>query len=253
MKMNVLAVKLRRSAGMIRRRLGFVPVLTATVFVVTAVPSVLGLVVPAVEVALRRDGPAIDHGEVWRLVTALVVQDGGIAGTVFNLAGLAVVGVLAERLLSRRDWLIAYLTAALVGELVGWGGWQPVGAGNSIAVCGLAGMLALGLAQSGRMDRPALAGAAAVISWSVILAATGWTSVVAVIVLVVVALSIVINVFARLHPGRLGALAGAVVALAAIALLIRADIHGSALAAGLVIGIPLSLRHGLLSPQPVAP
>ncbi len=63
----------------------------------TAVVSVLGLIVPAVEVALRRDRTAIDHGQVWRLVTALVVQDGGVAGTVFNLAGLAAVGVLAER------------------------------------------------------------------------------------------------------------------------------------------------------------
>ena len=61
----------------------------------------------AVEVALRRDRLAIDHGRVWRLATALVVQDGGVEGTVFTLAGLAVVGLLAERLLSRRDWVIA--------------------------------------------------------------------------------------------------------------------------------------------------
>ena len=231
-----------RFQAMIRARLGFAPVLTASVFLATAVPSVLGLVVPAVEVALRRDRTAIDHGEVWRLVTALVVQDGGVAGTVFNLVGLAVMGLLAERLVSRRDWVIAYLTGALVGELAGWAGWQPVGAGNSIGVCGLSGMLAIALARSRRVERPAVAGAAVTILWSVLVAVTSWTSATAVIIPVVAVVWSVLNVGVRVRPGQLGTLAAAVVALAALALLARADIHGSALAAGLALGILLAHR-----------
>ena len=58
-----------------------------------------------------------------------------------------------------------------------------------------------------------------------------------------VGLSIVINVGVRVRPGQLGTLAAAVVALAALALLARMDIHGSALATGLALGILMAYRH----------
>ncbi|WP_425956901.1 hypothetical protein [Xylanimonas sp. McL0601] len=59
------------------------------------VGSVAGLIWPAVEQALRVEPEAIAQGEVWRLVTGTVVQDGGVAGTVFNLVvlGLAILFV----------------------------------------------------------------------------------------------------------------------------------------------------------------
>ncbi len=40
-------------------------------------------------------------------------------------------------------FVAAQLVGGLTGELVGWAGWQPVGAGNSVGVCGLAGALAV--------------------------------------------------------------------------------------------------------------
>jgi hypothetical protein len=227
------------------------PVLTFCVLLPTGALSVAGLAVPAVERALRRDGAAIGHGQAWRLATGLLVQDGGVAGTVLNLLGLAIIGVLAERLLSRPHWAIGYAGGAVAGELAGWAGWQPVGAGNSVAVCGLSAVLAVALWRDARRrdhsghDRPgprwpAAAGAAAVITWSALLAVTGWTSSVIIIAGIVAALSVVINLTARAGGGRLGLLAAPAVALAAAALVAAADIHGAALAAGLILGIALA-------------
>ena len=66
------------------------PVLTAVTVLVVAVPSLVQLTVaPDLLAALERDRGAIADGQVWRLLTSLVVQDGGWAGTVFQprLAG----------------------------------------------------------------------------------------------------------------------------------------------------------------------
>src|SRR5262249_742780 len=46
---------------------------------------------PPVLATLQRS-PAIEHGEIWRLVTTLFVQDGGVTGFVFNLAFLLALG-----------------------------------------------------------------------------------------------------------------------------------------------------------------
>ena len=71
----------------------------------TAAVSVAGLVAEPVLVALRRDAVALSDGQLWRLLTALLVQDGGVPGTVFNLLGLVLVGVAAERRLGAWAWL----------------------------------------------------------------------------------------------------------------------------------------------------
>lgn len=119
-----------------------VPVVTAVVFVLVVVPSLLQLTVaPGLYETLRRDRTAIAGGEVWRLVTSLVVQDGGWPGALFNLAALAVVGTLAERLWGPARWLVVAVTAQLLGGL--WGLYaQPVGGGNSVVNFGLAASLA---------------------------------------------------------------------------------------------------------------
>jgi len=102
------------------------PLLTATVAGVTAVVSVTGLLVEPVLLALRRDPVPLAAGQLWRLLTALLVQDGGAPGTVLNLLGLVFVGLAAERRLGRLRWSLGYLAGGLTGELVGWAGWQPV-------------------------------------------------------------------------------------------------------------------------------
>ncbi|MFF0307913.1 rhomboid family intramembrane serine protease [Streptosporangium sp. NPDC004379] len=118
------------------------PLVTAAAVAVTAVPSLLQFVLPALEPALRRDPAAVAGGQWWRLLTSLVTQDGGIAGTAFNLVTLAVVGCLAERALGPWRWLALYGAGAVCGQVAGML-WGTVGAGNSIAVCGLAGGLAI--------------------------------------------------------------------------------------------------------------
>src|SRR4029453_9473219 len=99
------------------------PVVTAVVFVATATTSVLGLLIPGMLEALQRTPQGL-HGERWRMVTALFVQDGGVVGTLSNLAFLLVMGVVAEQVLGAWRWLVCYLGAGLVGELAGYG-WQP--------------------------------------------------------------------------------------------------------------------------------
>jgi membrane associated rhomboid family serine protease len=75
------------------------------VFGLTAAVSVAGLIAEPIMVALRRDGAALSDGELWRLLTSMLVQDRGIAGTAVNLAGLAVLGVLVERRAGRGWWI----------------------------------------------------------------------------------------------------------------------------------------------------
>ncbi len=52
--------------------------------------------------SLRRDPDLIrHHGQVWRVLTSVLVQDGGRGGTTFNLVTLAVVGIFASEVWGR--------------------------------------------------------------------------------------------------------------------------------------------------------
>src|SRR5699024_6232591 len=57
---------------------------------VVAVPSLLQFAVPAMYDAGRRDPSAISGGQWWRLITSMVLQDGGWLGAAFNLLTLAI-------------------------------------------------------------------------------------------------------------------------------------------------------------------
>jgi rhomboid protease GluP len=140
---------------------------------------------PALLPLLRRDAAAVAHGEVWRLFTALWLQEEGLAGGLFNLAALLVVGVVAETAWTRRGWLVIYLIGGLAGEVVALA-WKPLGAGNSVAVFGLAGsLLAVGARRGGMPVGPLSIGGlvlAAAAAWfhdihgaaALIGAACGW-------------------------------------------------------------------------------
>ncbi len=94
-----------------------------------------------------RTGQLAD-GQLWRLVTSLVVQDGGLAGTVSNLVRLAFVGVVAEQVWGWRRWVGILLVAGVGSQL--WGLLvQPQGAGNSVATLGLAASLGVVAIESG--------------------------------------------------------------------------------------------------------
>ena len=130
-----------RSRGA-RRHSGF-PRFTVAALVIVGVPSLLQLTVaPQLLGLLQRDAGRISQGEVWRLGTALVVQDGGVPGTVFNLVSLLVVGLVVERRWGAQRAAVIALVGGVAGEL--WGlVVQPVGAGNSVAVFALAASVAV--------------------------------------------------------------------------------------------------------------
>jgi len=99
----------------------------------------------------QRDESAIQDGEFHRLFTALWFQDGAVVGTLFNIAMLALIGIIAEQSLSGAAWLGVYLIGGILSQVVALA-WQPVGAGNSVAYMSLVGAL-LGLAFYRRMSR----------------------------------------------------------------------------------------------------
>ncbi|AZZ41737.1 hypothetical protein C0Z11_04965 [Acidipropionibacterium jensenii] len=50
---------------------------TAVLWLLAVVPSLVQLAVPALLPALERDWARIGSGQLWRLVTSVIVQDGG--------------------------------------------------------------------------------------------------------------------------------------------------------------------------------
>jgi rhomboid protease GluP len=99
-------------------------------------------VAPSLLQNLERNWILISDGQVWRLLTSLVVQDGGVAGAIFNLVALAMIGFAAEKLWGGKRWIVIALSGALGAEL--WGKIvQPIGAGNSVAVFSLAASIAI--------------------------------------------------------------------------------------------------------------
>lgn len=115
------------------------PVLTLACTLVIAAFSLVQLVaVPDLLPLLMRDGARVFPAEPWRLITSVLVQDGGWAGAVFNLAGFLVIGAVAERLLGRVQWAVVTGVGLAVTQAVALS-WQPIGAGNSILTFGLAG------------------------------------------------------------------------------------------------------------------
>jgi membrane associated rhomboid family serine protease len=201
------------------------PWLTAVVAGLTAVTSVVSVLQPAFLAAVERS-PAGVHGEPWRWLTSLLGQDGGLFGTIGNLAFLVALGVAAEQVVGRWTWLGLYLGAGLVGQAAGYL-WQPVGAGNSVAVCGLAGALVLLVV---RPHTPRWTGSALAL-WLGVLLASWWPPLVGIGLVAAVADRLLVP-----FPGRHRAVLLAVSAVTAGILVALANVHGAALAAGLALG-----------------
>ena len=117
----------------------------------------------------ERDAQKILQGQWWRVLTALLFQDGGLIGGLTNISGLLLIGRQAEQSLRRRDCVIVYLVGAVFAELVALR-WQPIGAGNSIGVCSLAGAMVV-LQRSGLRKRANFALKSAVIASAALLIA----------------------------------------------------------------------------------
>jgi membrane associated rhomboid family serine protease len=109
---------------------------------VTTIGTLTRLVGAGVMHALWRDPDRLRAGELWRLVTPVLVQSDHSAVVIVELFVLcAVVGAIGERVLSRPQWITLYLAGALAGHALGEA-FQPHQSGTSVAFAGVLGGLA---------------------------------------------------------------------------------------------------------------
>jgi membrane associated rhomboid family serine protease len=145
------------------------PAITVIVLSIAVPLTGLNFRFPVILEALRRSPAAVSSGEWWRLITPVFIDRGGGLEIAFNLLSLGIVGVIAERILGSRRWLLFYLLGGVVGEGVGLV-WKPMGAGSSVAVFGLVGALAAWLLMR-KESWQARLGGASLILWALILTA----------------------------------------------------------------------------------
>lgn len=92
--------------------------------------------------AVRRDPEALMAGQVWRLISPVLVQPDPLP-QVIRLAAMAVlVGVVAERTFGTGRFLVLLAAGAVAGHSIGEL-WQPYSGGVSVAFCGPIGALAV--------------------------------------------------------------------------------------------------------------
>jgi membrane associated rhomboid family serine protease len=229
-----------------------VPWLTVAVFAVTGACHGWQVADPGVLRTLRRDPSGLHWSSAWRVATPLLIQSDGVAQAVFNLTTLLVFGVFVEWAFGRRAWLVGYLGAGVVGQLVGYA-WNPPGGGNSVAVCGLVGLIVAALL----VGRPVLAGPAVILApyypaALLGLDIAGWTGQ----VIAVVATAAVVGVCVVSSRGAggpdqpmlrrpIGIGLAVLMSAEAVVMLGYRDHHGAALLAGVAIGLSL-LYAGLV-------
>jgi membrane associated rhomboid family serine protease len=200
---------------------------------VTVLVSTAGFADHALVRSLDRNAGAIVAGQWWRLVTSLLVHDHWWQLSL-NCVLLVLFGFEAERLFSRLQMLLLYILGGIAGELAGCF-WQPVGAGNSVAVCGLLG----GLLVAGLAGHVPAMWIARVSGLYLVVALTGEAAygfAGAIVLCAAVALFLILFQIGGRSPFR-DSLAFEVVALlGAVALVFLRDTHGAATVAGACAG-----------------
>jgi membrane associated rhomboid family serine protease len=205
------------------------PLITVAVFCLTAAVSLAQAADPSLLGDLQRTRAEL-HGDWWRIVSSLFVQDGGVIGALSNLLFLALIGAIAEQVLSRPRWLATYFGVGVITELIAYR-WQPVGGGNSIAICGLAGAAAV---AAWRADArlPGLTARALLIWCGALLATLFWPLLLAGLAAVGIAARREEQGESVLRPAALA------VGATGLALAVATNIHGAALLLGIAAGLP---------------
>ncbi|MBM7859614.1 rhomboid family intramembrane serine protease [Lentzea nigeriaca] len=91
---------------------------------------------------VRRDPEELMAGQVWRLISPVLVQPDPLTSTIGLGVLAAVVGVAAERTFGSGRFLALLTAGALAGHGIGeW--WQPYSGGVSVAFCGPLGAMAV--------------------------------------------------------------------------------------------------------------
>jgi rhomboid protease GluP len=119
-----------------------IPVATTAVLAVTTVITFFQFLHPEVLELLKRRPGGLAAGEWWRIASPLFVHSQGWPHLVFNVAWIACVGVVVERLFGSMRWLIIYFVSGVIGEFAGFA-WKPDGAGSSLGGSGLIGALCI--------------------------------------------------------------------------------------------------------------
>jgi membrane associated rhomboid family serine protease len=121
------------------------PVVALALTVIIGVPSLLQFIFPAISDVFSRQPSLELQGQWWRALTAVLAQDGGLVGAIFNLAVVAVVTVLGERAWGRWRMLLLFLLPSIILNLLAVA-WNAPGGGSSFASDGLLlSMCALGV------------------------------------------------------------------------------------------------------------
>jgi rhomboid protease GluP len=132
------------------------PGLAALALVPTVVLTVAARFYPALFDALRRDPTALGRGEVWRLVSPVLVQAdvlqaGGLWRTMAVFVLVAGILAVGERAFGVGTTVLLYAIGAVVGHAVGEV-WQPYASGCSVAGCGVLGGIVAWLLRARRLQ-----------------------------------------------------------------------------------------------------
>src|ERR1700744_3992132 len=83
------------------------PLLTAVALTATLLGTATRLIGNGTFHALRRDPEALGHGQLWRLLTPVLVQgDHSVLAIASVFVVCAVIGIAAEHLLPRWEWIL---------------------------------------------------------------------------------------------------------------------------------------------------
>lgn len=130
------------------------PWLTMSVLLVTGIVVVVQLNWPPLVPMLQWDARLVMAGQLWRIVTGLLVHTSGWSQIALNFTVLVLLGTLIENIWPRWMWVVAFALGALTAEAFALS-WYQTGGGNSVGLCGLFGLFLAGLLRS---DLPEAAG-----------------------------------------------------------------------------------------------
>ena len=108
------------------------PIVAIVSTIAIGIPSLLQFAFPSIGDALARQPSPELRGQWWRVLTAIMAQDGGLVGAIFNLLVVAAVVTLGERAWGRWRTVVLFLAPSILLNLLAVA-WNAPGGGSSFA------------------------------------------------------------------------------------------------------------------------